>query len=167
MRRMKRVFVCSPFRGNVARNVQVARDACRQVLREGDAPFAPHLLYPALLDDAVPAERDLGIGAGLAWLAVADEMLVVGEPTEGMRREIAAAETLGLSIRRIGVLEPVAVARRPALGDALRCRLLAMWADWGAVLAVVAAALVVLLCPSCVAGARREATAPDPPVGGT
>ena len=35
----------------------------------------------------------------MSWLAVADEMLVIGKPTEGMRREIAAAEALGLAIR--------------------------------------------------------------------
>jgi hypothetical protein len=101
MRRMKRVFVCSPFRGDIAANIAVARAACRHVLKEGDAPFAPHLLYPDVLDDSVAAERDRGIRAGIAWLPATDEMLVVGEPTEGMRREIDAAQMLGIPIRRV------------------------------------------------------------------
>ena len=83
---MKRVFVCSPYGGDVARNGDIARAICRVVALRGDAPFAPHVFYPGLLDDHVPAERDLGIAAGMSWLAVADEMLVIGKPTEGMRR---------------------------------------------------------------------------------
>jgi hypothetical protein len=164
---VKRVFVCSPFRGDVERNLVVARDACRQVLREGDAPFAPHLLYPSLLDDGVPAERDLGIRAGLAWLAEADEVLVVGEPTEGMLQEIAAADTLGIPIRRIDAAEPSPVARPASFGDALRCRLVSVWADWGTLLALVAVVVLFLLCPGCVAGARREDVAPVATAGGT
>jgi len=147
---VKRVFVCSPFRGDVEKNVAVARAACRQVVLDGDAPFAPHLLYPAFLDDDEPAERALGIGAGLAWLAAADEVLVVGEPTEGMRAEIAVAETLGLPIHRLTATETPGVARRFAFTDVVRCRLLAVWAEWGELLALAFVVLGFLLCPSCV-----------------
>jgi len=110
MRRMKRVFVCSAFRGDVARSVEVARAACEQVVREGDAPFAPHLLYPTFLDDSRSDDRESGIRAGLAWLPAADEILVIGEPTEGMREEISAAEMLGLPIRRIATVALVLLA---------------------------------------------------------
>ncbi len=98
---MKRVFVCSPLRGDVAANATVARAACREVARAGDAPLAPHLLYPTFLDDGDAAERALGIGAGLAWLAVADEVLVLGPPTDGMATEIAAAKAIGIPIRYV------------------------------------------------------------------
>lgn len=165
MRRLRRVFVCSPFRGDVARNVEVARAVCRQVLREGDAPFAPHLLYPDFLDDDVSEERALGIGAGLAWLAVADEVLVVGEPTAGMRAEIAAAETLGVPIRRVAAPRVEPASWRERLGVSLRSLLVAIWADWGALLAIALTVFVFLLCPGCVAGGRT-ARAPDPVVEG-
>ncbi len=102
---MKRVFVCSPYRGDVARNGDIARAVCRVVALRGDAPFAPHLFYPALLDDHVPAERTLGLSSGMSWLAVADEVLVIGSPTEGMAHEIAAAELLGLPIRHWPALD--------------------------------------------------------------
>lgn len=149
MRRLRRVFVCSPFRGDVARNVEVARAACRQVICEGDAPFAPHLLYPDFLDDDVAEERALGIGAGLAWLAVAGEVLVVGEATEGMRAEIAAAETLGVPIRRVATPEIADGTACSAFTHALRCRLVSFWADWGALLGLALTVLVFLLCPGC------------------
>jgi hypothetical protein len=154
---VKRVFVCSPYRGDVKRNVAIARAACHDVLRAGDAPFAPHVLYPGLLDDDVPEQRAFGIGAGLAWLAVADEILVVGEPTEGMRAEIAAAETLGIPIRRRAAPDVVRAARHVRVAHALRCRLVAVWADWGALVAIALTVLAFLLCPGCVGGGRASA----------
>jgi len=158
---VRRVFICSPFRGDVARNRAIARAACRQVVLAGDAPFAPHLLYPDFLDDDAAAERSLGIGAGLAWLAVADEVLVVGDPTEGMRAEIAAAETPGLPIRRVDA--PVAT-RRPDLSllDVVRLGTLRVWADWGPLLALALVVLVFLACPGCVAASRSAASSERP-----
>lgn len=98
---MKRIFVCSPFRGDVARNLEIAHAACRVVLDHGHAPFAPHVLYPCILDDADPEERAAGIRAGLAWLAASDELWVFGTPTSGMQQEIAEAERLGIAVKRL------------------------------------------------------------------
>lgn len=92
---MRRVFVCSPYRGDVARNVETARLACRYAMSCLDgAPFAPHLVYPSILDDENPRDRELGMKAGMQWLRSADLVLVVRdgpEPSEGMRAEIALA----------------------------------------------------------------------------
>src|SRR6266540_2901417 len=51
------------------RNVRYARAALRDSLMRGEAPLASHLLYtqPGVLRDDVPAERMIGIEAGLAW----------------------------------------------------------------------------------------------------
>ena len=60
-------------------NVRYARAAMRDCLRNhGEAPSASHLLYtqPGVLDDTVPAERTLGIDAGLAWRAHTDKSVV-------------------------------------------------------------------------------------------
>lgn len=94
----RRIYVASPYRGDIAANVALARRACRRLLLAGHAPFAPHLLYPQLLDDAVPAERRLGLAAGRAWLGVADEVRVYGEISPGMREELEDAALLGLPI---------------------------------------------------------------------
>jgi hypothetical protein len=98
---VKRVFVCSRYRGDVAAHVLAAREACRTVLRAGDAPFAPHLLYPAILRDEDPVERAAGIACGLRWLAAADVVAVFGKPSDGMEREIAEATRLGKEIRLV------------------------------------------------------------------
>ncbi len=154
---MKRVFVCSPYRGNVRENRALAQAVCREVLLAGDAPFAPHLLYPGVLDDADSGERALGIGAGLSWLAVSDEVLVVGEPSAGMRQEIAAAETLGVPIRRLP--EPAPVVSLPAASPTLRVRdvLRRGWEDRVVLLVLLAVVLGFLLLPGCSAPACRGA----------
>ena len=71
---MKRIFVCSPFAGDIARNVKVAEALCRRVMRNGHAPFAPHLLYPTFTDDSVPEQRETGIACGLAYMECCDEV---------------------------------------------------------------------------------------------
>lgn len=86
----KRVYICSPFTGDVEHNVVVARALCLRALRCGYAPFAPHLFYPALLDDADPAARAAGLECALAWLDGADEVWILSGPvTAGMEAEIA------------------------------------------------------------------------------
>jgi len=150
---VKRVFICSPYRGDVRANRALAQAVCREALLAGDAPFAPHLLYPGILDDADPSERALGIGAGLSWLAVSDEVLVVGEPSEGMRREIAAAETLGVPVRRLP--EPASAMSASSAPPTLRvCDVLRRaWEDRVVVLALLAVVLGFLLLPGCAAPA--------------
>lgn len=71
---MKLVIMESPFAGAVQQNVHYARLCLRDCLMRGEAPIASHLLYTQenVLDDLIPAERTLGIAAGLAWRAVAE-----------------------------------------------------------------------------------------------
>lgn len=97
---MKRVFVCSPLRGASGRtttqNVELAKRLCREAVKAGVAPFAPHVFYPALgLDDTASTDRSNGIAAGMRWLAVADELWVYAEGydgcSDGMKAEIDAA----------------------------------------------------------------------------
>lgn len=66
---MRRVVVESPYAGDVEANVAYARAAVRDCILRGEAPIASHLLLtqPGILDDDVPAERTLGIEAGLVW----------------------------------------------------------------------------------------------------
>jgi hypothetical protein len=96
----KVVFVSSPFAGNVQYNVSVARAAARIVIDAGYVPIVPHLYIPQILDDDVPAERDLGLSLALSLLSRCDEMWCFGEPSAGMRMEIEEAERLDLPIRR-------------------------------------------------------------------
>jgi hypothetical protein len=67
----------SPYAGNIERNIDYARRAMSHCLKKGWAPIASHLLYtqPGILDDNDPAERALGITAGLEWARAADQVI--------------------------------------------------------------------------------------------
>lgn len=99
---MKLVYICSPFAGDIENNQQYAKAACRYAVNQVCAPIAVHLLYPQILNDAIPAERESGIQMGLRVLASCDEVWVCGERiSHGMKCEIAEAERLGISTRNI------------------------------------------------------------------
>lgn len=147
---MRRVFVCSPYRGDVAANSALARAACREVLRQGDAPFAPHLLYPDLLDDEVPDERALGMAAGRTWLAAADEVLVVGPVSAGMREEIDEALARGIPVRYAETPRPPREPEHVGLGEWLRGLFPAAWQDRAVLVGLVLIVLGFLFCPGCV-----------------
>lgn len=100
---MTRVVVESPFAGNTPReradNIAYARQALRDCLLRGEAPFASHLLYmqPSVLDGDVPDERDHGIKAGFAFRAACDKTVVYKDLgiSPGMEWGIEHAEKLG------------------------------------------------------------------------
>ena len=71
---MKLVYICSPYAGEVERNIRFAQEACRYAISQNCAPVAVHLLYPQLLDDMVPKERKIGIQMGLRILINCEEL---------------------------------------------------------------------------------------------
>lgn len=102
MNENKLVYIASPYAGDVEANVAFAKDACRYAMEQGATPVAVHLLYPQILDDAVPAEREAGIRMGLRVLESCDELWLCGNRmSHGMKAELAAAEQLGIPVIRI------------------------------------------------------------------
>ena len=99
---MKLVYICSPYAGDIEANVCFARTACLYAAEHGCAPVAVHLLYPQLLDDNIPAQREIGIQMGLRVLASCDELWICGERiSHGMSCEIVEAVQLGIPIRNL------------------------------------------------------------------
>jgi hypothetical protein len=99
---MKRIFICSPYAGDIEHNLQYARAGCGEAVANGLAPFAPHLLYPQFLIDNSMAARNSGIKCGLAFLDVCDELWLMDKfgVSEGMQRELIWAQKHGISIQR-------------------------------------------------------------------
>jgi len=99
---MRLVIIESPFAGDVEANTEYARAAVRDSLMRGEAPIASHLLYtqPGVLRDDVPEERQHGIDAGLAWLAVATVTAVYTDRgiSRGMQYGIKAAQDAGVLV---------------------------------------------------------------------
>ena len=107
---VKKIFICSPFRGigdtaaavqeSYKRNIDLARAVCRYITGKGHIPYCPHLYFPQFLMDSEDDERELGMLMGETWLARCDELWVIGRGiSKGMEREIARAKEWGVPVK--------------------------------------------------------------------
>ena len=98
----KLVYIASPYAGDIKANTAFARSACRYAIAQGVTPVAVHLLYPQMLDDHVPEEREAGLQMGLRVLEACDELWLCGERiSQGMEAELSAAERMGIPVVRL------------------------------------------------------------------
>ena len=101
--RLRLVIIESPYAAEtpegIQQNIDYARACMKDCLLRNDSPLASHLLYTQLgiLDDNIPAERQLGIAAGLAWGRVAEATVVYLDRgiSRGMAQGIACAQEEG------------------------------------------------------------------------
>ena len=63
------VYICSPYAGDVSKNVENARNYSRFAVDKGYIPVAPHLLFPQFLNDNNAKERQLGLFFGNAIMS--------------------------------------------------------------------------------------------------
>lgn len=98
----KRVVIATPYRGELNRNIRYAIACMKDCLVRGEAPLAPHLLYPFMLNDSIPEERALGMEAGHTWLTAADRLIVYTDLgiSSGMQEDINIAQQYCISITR-------------------------------------------------------------------
>lgn len=125
----KMLYIASPLRGDVDRNVENAMRYCARAIEEGYIPVAPHAMYRGIFDDEIPEQRAVALQVGLQLLDQCEKMWVCGDRvSEGMRGEIARAEQKGIQVE----LKPEAFFRereqksaeqtRPHTFNALRTR---------------------------------------------
>ncbi|MDO5301075.1 MAG: DUF4406 domain-containing protein [Tissierellia bacterium] len=92
------VYICSPFAGDVDRNVEKARIYSRYAVDKGNIPLAPHLLFPQFMCDE--KERRLAMHFNYVLLGKCKELWVFGEHlSPGMREEIEIAAKRKMLIR--------------------------------------------------------------------
>lgn len=107
--KLKKIFVCSPFRGigdteeaarkDYQNNIALAKGVCRYISEKGGIPYCPHLYFPRFLMDSEPDEREMGMLMGQTWLAQCSELWIIGRRiSRGMEREIAKAEEWGIPV---------------------------------------------------------------------
>jgi len=97
---MRRIVICSPWRGDTALHARYL-DAClADSYRRGEAPIAAHAIGPRVLREEIEEERARGIQAGLAWIRCADALVVYVDLgiSEGMVREAEEACAHGIPI---------------------------------------------------------------------
>lgn len=96
----KLCYVCSPYRGEVKRNKEYARELTKAAIESGFAPVTVHLYLTEVLDDNEPQERSRGMAAGQDILKQCS-FILVGDRygiSEGMKEEITLAAVKGLKM---------------------------------------------------------------------
>ena len=94
------VYICSPLRGDIERNISRANGYCRFATTQGVVPLAPHTIFTQFLDDEISEEREIGLQMGLELLKHCTELYVFGDwVTDGMLGEMEAAKRLGIPIQ--------------------------------------------------------------------
>lgn len=92
------VYICSPYSGDVERNIMNARRFSRFAVDQGAIPLTPHLLFPQFLSEET--ERELALFMDMVLLGRCEQLWVFGsEITNGMAAEIARAKRKGMAIR--------------------------------------------------------------------
>lgn len=101
----KLIFVCSPLRGDIDKNIENTKKYCRYVLEQGHIPYAPHLFFTQFLDECNEDERKMGIDAGIEMMGHCDELWNFIDNkdnlSQGMKLENEAAKNLNLQIKFI------------------------------------------------------------------
>jgi len=97
----RRVFICSPYKGDIEKNTAKAKELCAKAAEQGYAPIYPPLMYAQFLDESDKHQREMGIECGLTWLDVCDEIWVNSADgvSAGMQLEIDAAILVGKKLR--------------------------------------------------------------------
>ena len=97
---MKKVYICSPCRGDYTNNIQRAKEYSRTAAMQGCIPITPHIYLTQFMDDTVPAERELGLSIGRELVLMCDELWAFGLdcPTAGMAAEIELARERGIPV---------------------------------------------------------------------
>lgn len=106
---MRRVVIESPYNGNRHLHEAYAREAMKDSLARGEAPFASHLLYTQVLDDDTFADRKLGMEAGFEWAQAAEAVVVYMDLglSAGMAAGVARAARAGKIIEYRYLRNPV------------------------------------------------------------
>lgn len=100
------IYICSPLKGDVKRNIEKANYYARYAYSQGYIPIAPHTIFTQFLDDSNPKERKDGMAMGLELLTLCAELWVFGTTvSKGMRKEIDYARKKGIKIRWIVLQE--------------------------------------------------------------
>lgn len=94
------VYIASPYRGNVEKNVCSALSYSKFAVNQNYMPMCPHIYFTRFLDDCIEDERKKGLSLALQMLRQCKEMWVFGNKiSEGMHNEIIEAKKNNIPIR--------------------------------------------------------------------
>jgi len=93
----KRVFICTPLKGEFDKNVERAKRYSRFAVLKGFLPITPHIYFIHFLDDDSIDERETGMALGRELLEDCEEIWTFGhEVSEGMKLDLELAKSLNI-----------------------------------------------------------------------
>jgi len=96
---MKKIFVCSPYSGNIEQNTKRAVFAAKVICNCGDLPIVPHLYFPRFLNENDQYERIRGIEYGIELMKGCDQLWLLGPViSRGMEYELKAAKEIRIPV---------------------------------------------------------------------
>lgn len=94
------VYICSPFAGDVDRNLMKARGYSRYAVSKNAIPIAPHLLFPQFMEDSDKGDREKALFMGLVLLTKCQEVWCFGSKiSNGMAIELEKAKKRNMVIK--------------------------------------------------------------------
>lgn len=97
---MKKVFVCSPYRGDKEKNIKNTLFVARIISGCGNMPIVPHLYFPQFLEEDDPVDRIRGIKFGIELMKNCDLIWLIGsEITKGMKYELQVAKEMQIPVK--------------------------------------------------------------------
>ena len=111
---MKKVYICSPCRGDYENNIQRAKEYSRAAVEKGVIPVTPHIYLTQFMDDNVPEERELALKIGSELVLGCSELWAFGidHPSAGMAAEIELAKAHGIPVRNASSHQRAEAGRR-------------------------------------------------------
>jgi len=84
---VKKVYICSPCRGDYENNIQRAKEYSRAAVQKGVIPVTPHIYLTQFMDDNVPEERELALKIGSELVLGCSELWAFGidHPSAGLK----------------------------------------------------------------------------------
>lgn len=94
------VYICSPYSGEVERNLEMARKYSRFAVDQHCLPITPHIYFTQFMNDEIPDERETALFMNLVLMSKCAELWVFGDViSKGMKAEIDRAKRKHLKIR--------------------------------------------------------------------
>lgn len=103
----KYAFICSPFAGDTERNITYAIKCCKEAIKRGYTPIAPHLYFPQFLDDNNPEQREKGLILGREAMKEKCDIVFIGDKygiSDGMKGDLEFAKQSKISIEYLTTL---------------------------------------------------------------
>ena len=99
MDEMKKIFVCSPYSGDIEKNTKRAVFVAKVICNCGDLPIVPHLYFPRFLNENDQYERIRGIEYGIELMKGCDQLWLLGPViSRGMEYELKAAKEIRIPV---------------------------------------------------------------------